>query len=128
VKGELYLKTPKLLSASATGNYNTYLDRITSTSESVAVRTDLLQVDLSHQYLRDPRTRFWIGGLGTTLGDWGLSGQVWWDAEARQATQQDYKVKYSSQCWGLGFTYISKPGERNYLFSFDLRGLGAMKF
>jgi LPS-assembly protein len=128
VKGELYVKTPKLLSISATGSYNTYLDKMTSNSESVAIRTDLLQVDLSHQFLLDPRTRFWIGGLGTKLGSWGLSGQVWWDAQADQATQQTYKVQYSSQCWGLGLTYISTPGERNYLVMFELRGLGAMQF
>ncbi len=128
MRGELYLKTPELLTLSATGNYNTYIDRITSTSESIAVRTDPVQVDLTHQYLRDPRTRYWIGGLGTKIDKWSLSGQVWWDAEAREATQQTYKAVYASQCWGLGLTYISKPGERDYLVVFDLKGLGSVKF
>ena len=98
-----------------------------STSETLAVKTDLVQADLSHQYLRDPRTRFVIGGLGTKVDKWSLNGQVWWDAQMRQATQQTYKAHYASQCWGLGLTYISKPGEREYLFLFDLRGLGTMK-
>lgn len=128
IRGELYVKTPKVLTVSATGNYNTYIDRLTSTSESVAVKTDPVQVDLTHQYLRDPRTRFWIGGLGTKIDKWSLSGQVWWDAEARQATQQTYKAVYASQCWGLGLTYITKPGERDYLVVFDLKGLGSVKF
>jgi hypothetical protein len=128
VKGELYVKTPKLLTVSATGNYNTYIDRLTATSESVSVKTDPLQIDLTHQYLRDPRTRFWIGGLGTKIAKWELNGQLWWNAETREATQQTYKAHYGSQCWGVGFTYITKPGEREYLFVFDLKGLGAMKF
>lgn len=128
MKGELYVKTPKLLTLSATGNYNTYIDRLTSTSESISVKTDLLQVDLSHQYLRDPRTRFWIGGLGTKIAKWELSGQTWWNAETREFTQKTYKAHYGSQCWGLGLTFVSKPGEREYLFVFDLKGLGAVKF
>ena len=128
VKGELYLKTPKLLTVSATGNYNTYIDRLTSTSESLSVKTEPFQLDLSHQYLRDPRTRFWIGGVGTTIGKWSLSGHMWWDAEAKEATQQTYKAQYASQCWGLGFTFITKPGERDYLLVFDLKGIGSMQF
>jgi LPS-assembly protein len=128
LKGELYVKTPRLLTVSAAGSYNTYVNRLTSTSESVSVREDAVRLDLSHQYLRDPRTRFWIGGLGTKAGKWDLEGQVWWDAEVGQTTQQTYKAHYASQCWGLGLTYIAKPGERNYLFVFDLKGLGAVKF
>jgi predicted porin len=85
-------------------------------------------VDVSHQYLRDPRTRFLITGLGYKFGRWKLNGQVWRDVENETYTQQTYKVHYSSQCWGMGFTYDIKPGERLYLFILDLKGLGTMKF
>ena len=87
-----------------------------------------MQADLSHQYLRDPRTRYVIPGLGLKLDKWVLNGQVWWDNELRQMTQKNYKVQYNAQCWGLGLNYIIKPGERQYTFLFDLKGLGAMKF
>jgi LPS-assembly protein len=126
--GELYFKTPKLLTVSALANYNTYIDRVTTTSESISLKTDPIQVDVSHQYLRDPRTRFLIAGLGYKIGKWDLNGQVWWDVENNAYTQQTYKAHYASQCWGIGLTYQSKPGERLYLFVLDLKGLGAMKF
>jgi len=127
LKGELAFKTPKLMTFTASANYNTYIDRLTATSESLSVKTDLVQLDLSHQYLRDPRTRYVIPGLGLKLDKWTLNGQVWWDNELKSMTQQNYKVHYGAQCWGLGLNYIIKPGERQYTFLFDLKGLGAMK-
>jgi LPS-assembly protein len=128
LKGELFLRTLKLLSGSATVNYDTYIRRVTETSENISVKTDPVQVELTHQYLRDPRTRFLIAGLGFKAGTWTVHGQVWRDVEQKAFTQQEYKVHYSSQCWGLGLDFITKPGERNYYFVFDLKGLGSVKF
>jgi LPS-assembly protein len=127
LKGELYVKTPKLLTVSANGAYNTYTHDLTSSSESIAVKGDVVQVDLSHQYLHDPRTQFLIGGLGLKLEKWQLNAQHWRDVENRATTQKEYKVHYASQCWGLGASFISKPGERQYLFMLDLKGLGGVK-
>ena len=87
----------------------------------------MVQLDLSYQYLRDPRTRFIIPGLGLKLDAWTINGQIWWDNETRNMTQQDYKLHYGAQCWGLGLSYIIKPGERQYTFLFDLKGIGGMK-
>jgi LPS-assembly protein len=128
IKGELALKTPKLLTASANANYNTYTNRLSSSSESIAVKGEVVQVDMSHQYLRDPRTQFFITGLGLKLDRWDLKGQVWRDVENRTITQREYKVHYAAQCWGVGFSYMNKPGETQYLVLFDLKGLGGMKF
>ncbi len=125
---ELSVKSPKLFSLSATENYNTYTKRLISSSETLAYTGDFLQVDLSNQYLQDPRTRFVITGLGYKIDRWTLHGQVWRDVETRRNTQQEYQVHYASQCWGLGLRYVITPGERQYLLSLDLKGLGTMKF
>lgn len=127
VKGELAVKTPKLLTVSANANYNTYSNRLSSSSESVSVKGEIVQLDLSHQYLRDPKTQFLITGLGFKAGKWDLKGQVWRDVETRNFTQKEYTVHYASQCWGLGLSYINKPGETQYLFALDLKGLGGVK-
>ena len=68
IKGELAVKTPKLLTASANANYNTYTNRLSSSSESVAVKGESAQFDMTHQYLRDPKTQFLITGLGFKAG------------------------------------------------------------
>jgi LPS-assembly protein len=128
LKGELYLRTPKRLSGSATVNYDTYIKRVTDTSQTIALNTEPVQLDLTHQYLREPRTRFLITGLGFKVDKWTVRGQLWRDVETKTFTQQEYKVHYASQCWGLGLEFITKPGERNYYFVFDLKGLGTMKF
>jgi LPS-assembly protein len=128
IKGELAFKTPKMLTASANANYNTYTNRLSSASESIAVKSEFVQVDMSHQYLRDPRTQFLIVGLGFKIDRWDLKSQVWRDVENRTTTQRDFKVHYASQCWGVGFSYMNKPGETQYLVMLDLKGLGGVKF
>ena len=127
LKGELYLRTPRLLSGSATVNYNTYNKRVTDTSQNIAVMTEPVQVEVTHQFLREPRTRFLIVGLGFKVDKWTVHGQVWRDVETKSFTQQEYRAHYASQCWGVGMNYIIKPGERSYMFLFDLLGLGGMK-
>ena len=126
--GELAAKTPKLLTVSANANYNTYTNRLSSSSESVTVKGETVQFDMTHQYLRDPRTQFLITGLGLKLGRWDLKGQMWRDIQNGTITQKEYKVHYASQCWGVGFSYMNKPGETQYLVMLDLKGLGGMKF
>lgn len=128
IRAELAVKTPKVLTVSANGNYNTYTSRWSAASESVAVKGEVVQFDLSHRYLRDPRTQFLIGGLGFKVAKWNISSQLWRDVENRITTQQEYKAHYAAQCWGMGLSYITKPGETQYLLVLDLKGLGAVKF
>jgi len=127
VIGELAVKTPKLLTIAANANYNTYINRLSSSSESVTLKGESAQFDMTHQYLRDPKTQFLITGLGFKAGKWDLKGQVWRDVETGHFTQKEYTVHYASQCWGLGLSYINKPGETQYLFMLDLKGLGGVK-
>ncbi len=125
---ELALKTPKLFTLSAAENYDTYTKRIISSTESLSINSEILQVDISDQYIRDPRTRFVILGLGTKIEQWSIHGQVWRDVQNNATTQQEYQLHYASQCWGLGLRYVHTPGDRQYLLVLDLKGLGAMKF
>jgi lipopolysaccharide assembly outer membrane protein LptD (OstA) len=127
IKGELYVKTPKLLTFSASSAYNTYTHRRTSSSESVTVAGDVVQFDITHQFLQSPKTQFLIGGVGLKLGKWELNTRLWRDVENKMTTQKELKAHYASQCWGLGVSYISRPGETQYLVTFDLKGIGAMK-
>ncbi len=127
INGELYVKTPKLLTISASGSYNTYTNRLTTSSESVTATGEVVQFDLTHQDLQNPKTEFLIGGIGLKLGKWDLSTHVWRDIENKLWTQKELKAHHASQCWGLGFSYVSRPGETQYLVTFDLKGLGLMK-
>ncbi len=127
IKGELYVKTPKLLTISANGTYNTYTRRLTSSSESVTVAGEVVQFDMTHQNLQSPKTEFLIGGVGLKFSKMELSTHLWRDMENKMTTQKEFKAHYASQCWGLGFSYVSLPGETQYLVTFDLKGIGAMK-
>ncbi len=144
IKGELFLKTPKLLTLTIQEKYDAYLisydtydayKRVLSSSENVTVQADPVRFDIGHQYTRQNtqnpktqlKTQFLIGGAGLKLGKWDLSGQLWRDIENKKTTQKEFKAHYASQCWGLGVSYISRPGETQYLVTFDLKGLGAMR-
>jgi len=128
LKGALYVKTPKLFTLSAIADYDTDIDRRTSSSVSMTMEGALMQFDISHRYLRDPSTEYLVGGAGLTLRGWELGAQVWQDLETQETTQEEYKAEYNSQCWGLGLSYITKPGETRYMAMFELKGLGAVKF
>jgi LPS-assembly protein len=128
LRGELSIKTPKLLTLSAIASYDTYTHEVISTSEGVTITTDPVKFNVTYQYLREPKTRYLIGGTDIKLGKWNVLWQIWRDLELETNTQQEYQVHYASQCWGLGIGYVAKPGEKQYLLTLELKGLGTRKF
>jgi LPS-assembly protein len=128
LRGELYVKTPKLLTFSAIEDYNTYTREVVSSSEGVSIATDRVKFNVTHQFLREPETKYLIASTDIKLGKWDLLGQIWRDLVLERNTQQEYQLHYASQCWGLGIMYVAKPGEKQYLLTLDLKGLGALKF
>jgi LPS-assembly protein len=128
LRGELYVKTPKLLTLSAIGDYNTYTREVVSSSEGVSIATDRVKFNVTHQFLREPETKYLIANTDIKFGKWDLLGQIWRDLVLERNTQQEYQLHYASQCWGLGIMYVAKPGEKQYLLTLDLKGLGALKF
>ena len=130
--GDLFVKTPKLLSFSASTDYDTYAHAFTNSSESASVNTDAVKFNITHQYLHatatNPTTEFLIGGIDFKAWKWDINAQIWRDMVLKETTQKEYKLHYASQCWGLSIVYINKPGETQYMALLDLKGLGAMKF
>ncbi len=136
ITGELFWRTPKLLSVSANGTYNTYTNSLTSSNLSFGVTTEGMNFDVTHRYLKatpvgqvpgNLRTEFLIGGAGFTVDQWHFNTQLWRDLENKKTTQQEYGAHYASQCWGFGVSYIKRPGETQYMMTLDLKGLGDMK-
>ncbi len=133
---ELFWRTPKLLSVSANGKYNTYANSLTSSNLSVGVANEWMNFDLTHRYLKatptgqapgNLRTEFLIGGAGFKVDQWHFNTQLWRDRESKKTTQQEYGAHYASQCWGFGVSYVKRPGETQYLMTLELKGLGEMK-
>jgi LPS-assembly protein len=125
VLGELYLKTPRMFTLSATGNYNTYEDIFSSYTVGAGLTSSIVSLNLTEQYQQIPKTHYLNGGGGLKLGKWNVSGQWWRDMENRVTTQEEYKAHYGSQCWGIGVTFDRTPGETRYMVTLDLKGLGA---
>jgi LPS-assembly protein len=130
--GDLFVKTPKLLTLAASTDYDTYSHTFLSSSESASVNVDTVKFNITHQYLHEsttnPTTKFLIGGIGFKAGKWDINAQIWRDMVLKETTQQEYRLRYASQCWGISIVYINKPGETQYMALLDLKGLGAMKF
>ncbi len=53
----------------------------------------------------------------------GLS--VWYDAKGEGFTNVTARVRYESQCWGLGVETSKKPGDFMFMIKFDLFGVTA---
>jgi LPS-assembly protein len=125
LRGELYVSTPKLLTFSANTDYDTDTHMVVASSEGATINADPVNFSVSHQYLRDPETRYVIAGIGFKLGKWDVGGQLWRDVVLETNTQKEIKLHYASQCWGIGIVYTVKPGETQYLLKIDLKGLGS---
>ncbi len=94
----------------------------------MTITTDPVKFNISHQFIREPVTRFLITGTEFTVGKWTISGQLWRDLVLDRNTQKEYKLHYSSQCWGLNVKFLTQPGVTQYLVTFDLKGLGGTQF
>jgi len=130
--GELYVKTPKLLTFSSSTDYDTYAHTFIDTIESVIVDTGKVRFNITHDYVHStPTTKkveSLIGGMNFKFGKWDVNAQISRDIENKVTQQQEYKLHYASQCWGLSMDYINSPGNRQYKVLLDLKGLGGMKF
>jgi LPS-assembly protein len=125
ILGELSLRTPKMFSLSATGNYDTYKDIFSLYTVGAGLTSSIVSFNLTEQYQQDPKTHYLSGGTGFIIGKWNVSGQWWRDMENRVTTQEEYKAHYGSQCWGIGITFDHAPGETRYVVLLDLKGLGS---
>ncbi len=127
ITGELYIKTPKRYTLSATATYDTYNRLLSSHSIGATLTTDAVTLNLTEQFLYDPATYYLIGGGALKLGKWDLSAEMWRDIENKKTTQEEYKAHYASQCWGIGFSHVVKPGETQWKVLVDLKGFGGNK-
>jgi LPS-assembly protein len=124
VLGELYLRTAKSLSTSATVSYNAYDHVVSSHTETVSFTKSAVSLNLSHSFLQGGPEYLTSGGV-LTLSKWKLQATVGRDIQNKKTTQEDYILHYASQCWGLNLEYTAMPGEYRYKAMIDLKGLGS---
>jgi len=124
ILGELYLRTPKTFSLSATGTYNPYDRFVSSHYENVIYTKKVLSLNLTHSFTKGG-AEYLISKVILNLSKWDLSAQLQHDILNNRDTQQEYILHYASQCWGLTLTYTAAPGEYRYKAMVDLKGLGS---
>jgi hypothetical protein len=124
ILGEIYLRTPKAFSLSATGSYNAYDHAVSSHTETVSFAESAVSLRLAHTFIQGAAESL-TGEGGLTLSRWKLQATVSRDIQNKKNTQEEYIVHYTSQCWGLSLTYIAMPGDYSYKAMIDLKGLGS---
>jgi LPS-assembly protein len=122
--GELYLRTPKTFSMSASGMYDVYTRVVNAHSETAAYTGKVVSLNLTHSFAQGG-AEYLISGGGLALSKWNLHAQVARDIQNKKTTQEEYLLHYTSQCWGLRVTYTVMPGEHRYTAMIDLKGLGS---
>ena len=128
VQGDLQLQAPEFFSIMANGSYDIDTHQLSSRSVIASLKTSLLQLNLSYQWARDVATPSEFLGAGGTLklGSWELGAQKWFDLQTRLSTQDEYRVHYAAQCWGVSVVYTHTPGESRVTAMLDLKGLGSV--
>ncbi|MDD2337971.1 MAG: LPS assembly protein LptD [Geobacteraceae bacterium] len=46
--------------------------------------------------------------------------------DTKDFLESHYALEFKQQCWGLSFSYRQRPGDRSFLVSFSLSGIGAL--
>lgn len=59
--------------------------------------------------------------------DWSVNGRLWYDLHTRSVREKSLDILYSSQCWGVTVSYVSRPGEEQVMVLLDLKGIGNIK-
>jgi LPS-assembly protein len=126
LQADVFLNAPKLFSAAASGSYNTDTGHLSSRSVNGTFSTDPVQLTLSYQWARDAVTpaEYLVAGGVLKLGKWNLSALYSFDIANDIMTQQEYRVRYGAQCWGITIVFLRNPGDTRVTAMLDLKGLG----
>jgi LPS-assembly protein len=125
IKGELYARTPKAFTLSASASYDTYYRIISERSVGANYTVDVFSLNLTENYVHSSQSHYLIGGGTVKLGKWNLGAEWWRDIANERTTEEDYTIHYISQCWGVKIFVAQKPGDYRYTVMFDLKGLGS---
>ncbi len=127
--GELYLRTPKAFTMTATTDYDPYSHVITDRSVGATYNGGVISLNLTNNYVQSTATttaeNYLIGGGTLKHGKWSFNTELWRNIENKQYTEQDFSINYTTQCWGVKVLVIERPGDYSYKVLFDLRGLGS---
>ncbi|HUL00099.1 MAG TPA: hypothetical protein VLX29_04510, partial [Nitrospirota bacterium] len=118
---------PKLFSLTASGSYDSDSGHLLSNTETASLTTEIIRLNLSYQDTESSTaaTQYLIAGAGLKLGKWLLSAQKWYDITNKISTQEEYRVHYEAQCWGITVLFNHSPGESRVTAMLDLKGLGS---
>lgn len=125
ITGELAVRTPKAFTLTGSTTYDTYDSIIKTRTVSAAYTGTLLSLDISDNYVQNPASHYIISGASTKLGRWNVAGRWWRDVTNEKTTQEEYKMQYSAQCWGITMLYSEKPGDYRFTALLDLKGIGS---
>ncbi len=130
---EATLRTPHFLSLNISSTYNPYVGYMTSLNSSITIRGNSpWYISIDERYTKDTSTKdetlfFTAEGSLKLSKSIDLFGKIWYDAEQKKVMEADIKGTYTSQCWAFNLIFISKPEEKQFLMSIDLKGLGTVK-
>lgn len=117
-------KGPVDLAMEAT--YDLHTGKIETTNSDISIVRELTRVSFGQSYNRAENIMMFRTEVAVTpLKSIELAGQIWYDAKGGGARDVSVNVKYISQCWGLRFDAIKKPGDFKLLAMFELKGLNA---
>ncbi|HUI46978.1 MAG TPA: LPS assembly protein LptD [Nitrospirota bacterium] len=125
INGQLYVRTPKAFTMTASADYDAYTHIVTDRLVGTSYTGDVVSLNLAENYVQNPASHYLIGGGTLKHGKWTFSGEWWRDIYNKMTTEQDYSVNYASQCWGVKVLVSEKPGDDRYTILFDLRGIGS---
>ena len=81
---------------------------------------------LGYRFSRD-EVRYLEGGLSISyIEPFVFHYLTRYSFDTKAFLESYYALEFKQQCWGLNFSYRERPGDRSFLVSFTLSGIGAL--
>ncbi|RQW85028.1 MAG: LPS-assembly protein LptD [Geobacter sp.] len=81
---------------------------------------------LGYRFSRD-EVRYLEGGVAISyIEPFVFQYMTRYSIDSKDFLESYYSLEFKQQCWGLIFSYRERPGERSFLVSFSLSGIGAL--
>lgn len=123
---ETIVRPHQMLTIDSDTTYSFELNEVKSSGTDLEVRGDIASIGIGHRYSKYPELIFLTATAGLRLNKVDTTIDIWYDDKDNLVRESNYSMKYTSQCWGVTFSYKYRPEEKQFSVLLTLRGVGSV--
>ncbi|MBI5192728.1 MAG: LPS-assembly protein LptD [Nitrospirae bacterium] len=123
---EAIVRPHEMLTIDTDTTYSFELNEVKTSGTDLEVRGNIASIGIGQRYSKYPKLKFLTAFAGLRLNKVDTTIDVWYDDKDNLVRESNYSMKYTSQCWGVTFSYKYRPEEKQFSVLLTLRGVGSV--